>query len=63
MQRVRILKAAEITADSASRKVFCFSGHPVMDKMESLLLEWISGCAKCGVYLSYSRKACKEITI
>ena len=49
-QRERILKAAEVSVNS---KVVSFSRHPIMDKMESLLLEWIDGYTKCGVPLSY----------
>ena len=52
-QREKILKAAEVTIGSASRKVVSFSRHPIMDKMESLLLEWIDGCTKRGDPLSY----------
>lgn len=46
MQRERILRAAGVTLVAA--------WHPVMDKMQSLLLEWIGGCIKCGVPLSYT---------
>ncbi|XP_062887428.1 general transcription factor II-I-like isoform X3 [Mobula hypostoma] len=52
-QRERILKAADVTIGSASSKVVSFSRHPVMEKMESLLLEWIDGCTKRGAPLSY----------
>lgn len=52
-QRERILKAAEVTIGSANSKVVSFSRHPVMDKMESLLLEWIDGCTKRGDPLTY----------
>lgn len=51
-QRGRILKAAEVTVVSASGKVVSLSRHPGMDKMESLLLEWVDGCRKHGVPLS-----------
>lgn len=51
-QRERILKAAEVTISSANSKVDYFSRHPVMSKMESLLLEWIAGCTKHDVLLS-----------
>lgn len=53
MQRERILKALEVTVVSASSKVVSFSQLPVMYKVESLLLQWIDGLMKCGVYLSY----------
>lgn len=49
-KKERILKAAEM---SYNRKVVSFNRHPIMDKMESLLLEWIDGYTKCGVPLSY----------
>ena len=49
LQEERLLKAAEVTIGSASSKVV----SPIMDKMESLPLEWIEGCIKCGIYLLY----------
>ena len=52
-QRERILKAAEVTTGSASRRGVSLNWHPVMDKLESLLLEWIDGCTKHSVALSY----------
>ncbi|XP_059839905.1 tigger transposable element-derived protein 1-like [Hypanus sabinus] len=60
-QRERILKAADV--GSASSKVVSFSRHPVMDKMESLLLEWIDGCRKCGVPLSYLTLKEKSVSL
>ena len=49
VQRERLLKAADVAVGSASSKVV----SPIMDKMESLPLEWIEGCIKCGIYLLY----------
>ena len=50
LQEERLLKAAEVTIGSASSKVV----SPIMDKMESLPLEWIEGYIKCGIYLLYA---------
>lgn len=43
MQRDKILKAAKVTFGSASSKVASFSQDSVMEKMVSLLLEWLVG--------------------
>lgn len=48
-QRERILKAVSVTTNSANSEVDFFSRHPVMGKMESLLLEWIDRCTKHDV--------------
>lgn len=53
MQGERILRATQDIIASASSKVVFFSEHLVMDKMESLLLEWIDGYTKCDMYLPY----------
>lgn len=39
---------------SGYNKVVSLSCHTVMDIMKSLWLEWIDGCTKCGVLLSYT---------
>lgn len=49
MQGEKILKAAKVAIGSASSKVV----SPIMDKMESLPLEGVEGCIKCGGCLSY----------
>ncbi|KFD47390.1 hypothetical protein M514_11753 [Trichuris suis] len=51
LQKDKILKAAEVTV--GNRKVVTLSKPQIMDRMESLLLEWIGGCGDRGVPLSY----------
>ena len=48
----RFFKAAKVTVVSFSSKVVSFGWHPVIDKMESLLLEWTHRCTKFSVKLS-----------
>ncbi|KFD56694.1 hypothetical protein M513_02370, partial [Trichuris suis] len=51
LQKHKILKAAEVTV--GNRKVVTLSRPQIMDRMESLLLEWIGRCGDRGVPLSY----------
>ena len=50
----RFFKAAKVTTISASSKVVSFGWHPVIDEMESLLLEWTHRCTRFTVKLSYA---------
>lgn len=50
----QILRAAEVPTGSASSQVVSFSQYPIVGKMECLWLEWIQGCIKYGVPVSYT---------
>ncbi|KFD69417.1 hypothetical protein M514_18289 [Trichuris suis] len=53
LQKEKILKVAELTISSVNSKVVSSGRHPIMNRTESLLLEWIDGCGYRGVPLSY----------
>lgn len=47
------LEATEVPVVAAGSEVVSLRQDPEMDKANRPLLEWINGCTKCGVYLSY----------